>query len=305
MILVTAAFGNQGRLLIPRLAAAGKRVRAMRAAGDVEALKALGATEAIRGDASDPATIERAMEGVETVYHVGPSMHPREQAMGLAVVEAAEAAGVKHLVFSSVLHANIGDLIQHKIKLAIEERVVLSKLNFTILQPTNYMLPAWFKPVFRSGVFRLWWSLERRQSLIALDDCADAAAKVICEGSKHYGATYELSSADCVTGFEIADTIARVTGQAVKAEEVAAEEFFFKHRQLPAVEARRASGQSARPEDFAHELAVFRAIGECYGRHDFVGNPNVLTWLLGRKPMSVQEYVAKEYARFRAMGNSV
>lgn len=304
MILVTAAFGNQGRLLIPKLAAAGSKVRAMRATGDLEALTALGATEAIRGDASDPATLARAMDGIETVYHVGPSMHPREQQMGLAVVEAAEAAGVRHLVFSSVLHANIGDLIQHRIKLAIEERVVLSKLNFTILQPTNYMLPAWFKPVFQSGVFRLWWSMERRQSLIALEDCADAATKVVCEGSKHYGATYELSSADCLTGFEISDTIARVTGRPIKAEEVAAEEFFFKHRQLPAVEARRASGQSVRPEDFAHELEVFRAIGECYGRHDFVGNPNVLTWLLGRKPTSVEDYVRKEYARFRATENS-
>src|SRR4029450_2827631 len=98
MILLTAAFGNQGRLLIPKLAAAGKRVRAMRATGDLGALKALGAIEAIRGDASDPATLARVMEGIDTVYHVGPSMHPREQAMGLAVVDAAAAAGVKHLV---------------------------------------------------------------------------------------------------------------------------------------------------------------------------------------------------------------
>ena len=156
MILVTAAFGNQGQRLIPLLARAGKKVRAMRASGDLDALKALGATEVIQGDASDPATLARAMEGIETVYHVGPSLHPREREMGLAVVEAAEAAGVKHLVFSSVLHAIITSLIQHKAKRDIEERIVLSKLNFTILQPTNYMLPAWSYPVFKTGVFRLW-----------------------------------------------------------------------------------------------------------------------------------------------------
>ena len=82
MILVTAAYGNQGQRLIPLLARAGKKVRAMRASGDLEALRVLGAAEAIHGDASDPATLARAMEGVETVYHVGPSLHPREEEMG-------------------------------------------------------------------------------------------------------------------------------------------------------------------------------------------------------------------------------
>ena len=300
MILVTAAFGNQGRLLIPRLAAAGKKVRAMRAAGDLGALKALGATEAIHGDASDPVSLARAMEGVETVYHVGPSLHPREREMGLAVVDAAEAAGVGHLVFSSVLHAIIGELIQHKIKREIEERIVTSNLNFTILQPTNYMLPAWFYPVFRSEVFRLWWSLERRQSLIAIGDIAEAAANVICEGSRHHGATYELSSADCLTGYQIAERIAKVTGRPIKAEEVSAEEFFLKHRKHPSVEARRAAGHTVRTEDFKHEFEVFRTIGECYAKHDFVGNANVLTWLLGREPTSVEDYVREAYAEFRA-----
>ena len=300
MILVTAAFGNQGRLLIPMLARAGKRVRAMRASGDLQALMALGAAEAIQGDASDPATLRRAMEGVDTVYHIGPALHPREREMGLAVTEAAEAARVKHLVFSSVLHPNIGDLIQHKVKLDIEERIVLSKLNFTILQPANYILPAWFSPVFQSEVFRLWWSLERRQSVIILEDYAEAAAKIICEGSAHYAATYELSSADCLTGHEIADIITKVTGRPIKAEEVSPDEFLMKYRKHPALEARRASGRPILAEDFEYEFEVFRAIGACYAKHDFVGNANVLTWLLGRKPMSVEDYARKEYAKFRA-----
>lgn len=124
MILVTAAFGNQGKLLIPRLQRAGKQVRAMRDFGDLNELLAMGATEAIHGDASDPEPLARAMEGVDTVYHIGPSLHARERAMGLAVVAAAEAAGVKYLVFSSVPHAIIGNLIQHRDKLAIEEWIV-------------------------------------------------------------------------------------------------------------------------------------------------------------------------------------
>ena len=300
MILVTAAYGNQGQRLIPLLAQAGKEVRALRASGDLQALKALGAAEALHGDASDPAVLARAMQGVETVYHIGPSLHPREEAMGLAVVEAAERAGVKHLVFSSVLHAIEDRLLQHRSKLAIEQRIIVSELNWTILQPTNYMLPAWSYPVFKTEVFRLWWSLDRRQSLIVLDDYAEVAAKVILEGASHHGATYELSSGDCLTAYEIADRFARITGRPVRAEEVSADEFIVKHRKHHAMQALLDAGQTVTPADFPYEFEVFRAIGACYSQSDFVGNPNVLTWLLGRAPTTVEDYLRKEYARFRA-----
>ena len=299
MILVTAAYGNQGQRLIPMLTRAGKTVRAMRASGDLEALKALGATEAIHGDASDPATLARAMEGVETVYHVGPSLHPREEAMGVAVVEAAEAAGVKHLVFSSVLHAIESRLIQHRSKLAIEQRIIVSDLKWTILQPTNYMLPAWSYPVFKSEVFRLWWSLDRRQSLIVLDDYAEVAAKVILEGERHHGATYELSSGDCLTAYEIADRFSKIIGKTIRAEEVSADDFMIKYRKHHAMQALLDAGRTVTSQDFPYEFEVFRAIGACYSEHDFVGNPNVMTWLLGRTPTTVEEYLRKEYARFQ------
>ncbi len=298
MILVTAAYGNQGQRLIPLLARAGKTVRAMRASGDLAALTALGAAEAIHGDASDPAALTRAMEGVETVYHVGPALHPREEEMGFAVVEAAEAAGVKHLVFSSVLHAIEDRLLQHRAKLAIERRIIVSRIGWTILQPTNYMPPA--APVFESEVFRLWWSSDRRQSLLVLDDYAAAAAKVICEGARHHGATYELSSGDCLTAYEIADRFTRVTGRPVRAETVSADEFMVKYRRHPAVDALLAAGRTVTAADLPYEFEVFRAIGACYDAYDFVGNPNVLTWLLGRAPTSVEDYIRQEYARFQA-----
>lgn len=299
MILVTAAYGNQGPRLIPLLARAGKKVRAMRRSGDLDALMALGATEAIHGDASDPASLARAMEGVETVYHIGPALLPEEEEMGIAVVEAAETAGVKHLVFSSVLHAIENKLIQHRAKLAIEQRIIVSRVGWTILQPANFMPAAY--PVFKSEVFRLWWSTNRRQSVIVLDDFAEVAAKVICEGpEKHHGATYELCSGDCLTAHEIADRFARVMERPIQAEEVSADEFLLKYRKHPVIEARLAAGDEVTADDFPYIFEVFRAIGACYGQHDFVGNPNVLGWLLGREPSSVEDYVRKEYTRYRA-----
>jgi uncharacterized protein YbjT (DUF2867 family) len=167
MILVTAANGNQGRLLIPKLIAAGLQVRAcVRTEASADALRAAGVAEVMIGDITEPAILDRAMSGTAKVYHVGPTAHPKEREMGFAVVDAARAHGVQHFVFSSVLHAITTDLIQHGIKRDIEEHLLSSRLEFTILQPTNYMAQNKLKPVFEQGIFQLSWSLDRRQSLV-------------------------------------------------------------------------------------------------------------------------------------------
>lgn len=107
MILVTAAHGNQGRLLVPKLLASGMSVRAsVQSESSAAQLRAAGVADVVVGDLSDPRTVARAVRGVEKVYHVGPTIHPRERTIGLAVVDAAREYGVEHLVFSSVLHSS-------------------------------------------------------------------------------------------------------------------------------------------------------------------------------------------------------
>lgn len=134
-VLVTAAGGHQGKLLIPKLVGAGFVVRAVRAtAGKEEEILKLGASEVIVADISDVDAYEAAMTGMDTVYHVGPGAHLREHQMGVALVEAARVAGVRHVVLSSVLHPII-DILQHRIKRDLEEMLIESDLNFTVLKP--------------------------------------------------------------------------------------------------------------------------------------------------------------------------
>lgn len=110
MLLVTAAHGNQGKLLIPRLVAAGAAVRAcVRSDESSRALRAAGVAEVVVGDIADPQVLARAMHGVAEVYYIGPTLHPQEREMGLAAIDAARAAGVRHFVYSSVLHAILID----------------------------------------------------------------------------------------------------------------------------------------------------------------------------------------------------
>ncbi|MEV4133239.1 NmrA family NAD(P)-binding protein [Dactylosporangium sp. NPDC049742] len=282
MIVVTAANGNQGRLLIPKLLDAKLPVRAcVRSVGSARRLHQTGVPDVVVGDVSDPAVAARAVHGAQQVYHIGPTLHPREREMGRTVVDAARAAGVRHFVFSSVLHAITTDLVQHEIKRDVEEHLLSSGLEFTILQPANYMLPLKLEPVFSRGVFELSWSLERRQSMVDLDDVTDVARTVLADGERHYGATYELAGPGRYTAHELGEIISRVLGRPVEVRRIDADTYL------------KAWVGDADPREVTHQLRVLRSITERYSSHDFVGNPNVLTWLLGRPPTTFEAYVRK------------
>ena len=191
MILVTSAYGNNGRRLIPRLAKEGIDVRALNLSDRTNELKELGAKEVIVGNALDPVTLDKAMVGVESVFHVGPSFHPKEAEMGIAVINAASKAEVEHFVYDSVLHPQISALLQHRMKLIVEEHLINSDLNYTILQPMHYMQNINISDVYNEGLFKQASILETPLSFVDMDDKVEVAAKVLTEDG-HYGATYEL-----------------------------------------------------------------------------------------------------------------
>ena len=292
MILVTSANGNQGSRLIPRLVAAGHRVRAcVRTAASAETLRAHGVAEVRVGDLADAAFVAAATDGVASVYHVGPTLHPAERTIGFAMVDAAAAADVTHFVFSSVLHAITTDLIQHEAKRDIEEHLLSSRLGFTILQPANYMLAHRLDPVFAEGVFRLSWALDRRQSMVDLDDVAEVAAMVLGAPERHLAATYELAGPGWFTAYDIGRVLSDVLGRTIAVEGIDPDSFS---------RARFDGGDTATRD---YRLRASRAIAARYSSHDFVGNANVLGWLLGRPPTSFADFVGKEAARRQATTN--
>ena len=285
MILINAANGQQGQLLVPKLVAAGHRVRAcVRSAPSAKRLRAAGVAEVVAGELDRPETAARALASVETVYHVCPGIHPREREIGMAWIDAAMAAGVGHFVFSSVLHPVLTDLVQHEIKRDIEEYLISSGLEYTILQPTIYMAPRRFRPAAVNGLLRVGWSLDRVQSLVDLGDVTDVAFAVLTDSARHAAATYELAGAERLTARDMAAIMQSILGKPMRLEEVDADTYLkglFGERDIA---------------ELPHETSVGRSLSARYSSHDFLGNPNVLRWLLGREPTTFAQFVSSSLA---------
>jgi dihydroflavonol-4-reductase len=110
-VVVTGGSGVVGAAVLRHLTAAGRQVSALSRSEDSDSiLRRLGASP-IRGDITDPSSLPAAFEGAEIVYHIAGlnTMCPREPLElervnvggSVAVVRAAEAAGVRRIVYTS------------------------------------------------------------------------------------------------------------------------------------------------------------------------------------------------------------
>jgi len=283
-VLVTGAGGRTGQAIVPALLKAGHTVRFLtRQIREGGPWASTSATEPAVGDLGSDADVQRAMTGVDAVYHIPPNMNPDEIPFGKRIVRAAKAAGVGHMVYHSVLRPQLRALPHHWNKLFVEEAVIDSGLAFTILQPSSYMqnLIADWKAIREHGVHTLGFSVQAKLSLVDLDDVAEVAAKTLGNPA-HVGATYELCGPEAVSGDDKARAISQVLGRPIRAAQESVAE--FKRKAL-------AAGQ---PE---HVVETRAKMFEHYSECGLVGNSNVLGWLLGRPPTSFQAFVKRLAAR--------
>jgi uncharacterized protein YbjT (DUF2867 family) len=297
MILVTGAGGKTGQAVLRALLARSLSTRALvRRAEQAAKLQALAQQiasplpssaprlEAVVGDVAEASTLEGAAAGADAIYHICPNVHPDEIAIGRATIAAAQAAGVEHFVYHSVLHPQAPSMPHHWNKLYVEAALFESGLRYTILQPASYMqnvLPNW-PAVVREGVYAMPYPVETRLGLVDLDDVAEAAAGVLSAPDEHAAATYELAGPQVLTQVEIAEALAGGLGRPVRAAQVPLAEW---------TERARANGLG--PYAIDTLLAMF----DYYAQHGFWGNPRALAGLLGRSPATFETFARRVAVR--------
>jgi len=278
MILITGAAGKTGRAVIRALLKSGEPIRALaRREDQVVRLKSLGATEVIVGDLLDQASVNRAVQNVRAIYHIAPNVRPDETAIGRIVLDAAKSANVERFVFHSVLRPQIEAMPHHWQKLRVEELLFESGLSFTILQPTIYMqniLANWNQ--ITNGIYSIPYAPETCLSMVDLEDVAQVAAKVLTEDG-HRNAVYELVGVAAISQTEVAQILSEQLHRPVTV------------RQIPLEEWERNARANGMGE---YQVTTLLKMFRYYERFGFAGNPNVLTYLLQRKPASFESFVA-------------
>lgn len=283
MILVTGAAGKTGRAIIQALVQRGASVRGfVRRAGQVPGLETLGAEEVYVGDLLSQQDVEQSLSGVRAVYHLCPNVSPHEFRIGQTVIGAAKASGVEYCVFHSVMHPQTESMPHHWQKLRVEEYLFESGLPFTILQPTAYMqnLLGYWNSILDKGIYPVPYSKDARSCLVDLRDVAEVAAKVLTEPG-HEGATYELVGTGPMDQIEIARQLGVGLGRDVQVVEIDLDEWEAQAR---------ATGLGE------YQITTLRGMFAYYDRFGFMGNPNVLRWLLGRPPTTLAAFIEKQAA---------
>ncbi len=231
-ILVTGATGQQGGAVARHLLTAGLAVRALTRDPEKPAARDLAARGAtvVQGDLDDRASVERAVAGAASVFSVqnyteagGPEGEVRQ---GVALADAARAAGVRHLVYSSVGSADRHTGIPHfESKARIEEHVRGLGLPYTILRPVFFMDNwAWARDAIRGGVLAQPLDPDKPLQQVAVDDIGAFAALAFADPDTWSGRAVDLAG-DELTMPRAAEVFARVLGRPVRYERTPLDRF--------------------------------------------------------------------------------
>lgn len=235
-ILVTGATGKQGGATTRRLLAEGRPVRAMTRDTTTAAASALAAAGAqlVRGDFDDPTSLPPALDGAAAVFAVPPvALGPAgpdtdlEAARGRVLIDAAVAAGVEQVVFSTV--ASTSTTSQGSAGKALIEQYLLDHVALpTVLRPVRFMTNYLGVGVIgidgiAGGVHRHLFPPHEPMQIIALEDIAEFAALAFADPSRFARRTLELAG-DQPTPVEAAAAITEATGIPVRYEQLTDDE---------------------------------------------------------------------------------
>jgi uncharacterized protein YbjT (DUF2867 family) len=213
-ILVIGATGNVGRPTVAGLLAKGESVRALSRSEENLAILPDG-VEGVIGDLETGSGLDAACAGVDKLFLI-TSNGETESARGLRAVQAAKAAGVKHIAFLSVSDPNKEPGIPvYRAKLPIEEAIRNSGAEYTFLRPNFFMQSDMSViPVIKEhGVYSMpIGSIGNNR--VDTRDIADCAVRVLTEDG-HAGADYFLHGPDTLNGPRVAEIYAQHFGREV------------------------------------------------------------------------------------------
>ena len=211
---VTGATGQLGRLVIESLKSKVSAETIVALVRNPEKALDLG-VEARTFDYTKAETLAASLQGVDKLLLISGNELGQRLPQHVAVIEAAKQAGVKHIFYTSILHADSSPLSLAVEHAATEKAIQESGLTYTILRngwyTENYTGSA--KGAIGAGAF-IGNAGDGKIASAASVDYAEAAA-VVLVGAGHEGKTYELAGDEAYTLTELAAEISKQSGKTI------------------------------------------------------------------------------------------
>lgn len=273
--LVVGAAGHFAGLAVPALHRRGVRVRGFaRTANKGEVALRNGASEIALGDLQDSKSLQTALRGVEAVFYIAPQFSRSEADIGVNFVRLCKEAGVRRIVFSSILHPTVTLLPIHSAKGPVEAAIVESGLEFVILQLAMFYqdISLSWPSIVKSGIFAEPFSPTARLARVDYRDVAEVVAIALTEDRLTNG-TFELCAEGYYNRQDIASIMSDCLGRQIKADTVTFEKW---------VELTKPKPDDREPES---EMYAY------YGKYGSPGNSFVLRSILGREPRTIEQFI--------------
>ncbi len=227
-VLVTGATGQQGGAVVRALIARGHRVKAITRRPESDGAKRLAAAgvQVVAGDLDDAASVAAAAKGIDAMFLMGNSYEAgtdAETRQGIAAADAAKAAGIGHLIYSSVADADKKTRIPHfDSKYLVEKHVAGLGIPYTISAPVAFMentVAPWAIDGLRQGVYAAALPPARVLQQITIDDIGAFVAALAERREQVFGKRFDIAG-DELSGEQQAKILTEVLGRPITYREL-------------------------------------------------------------------------------------
>ena len=234
MIVVTAPTGKIGSELVPRLLAAGEKVRVIARDPAKLSPRFLGKIDVTKGSTDDPEVLSAAFEGAETAFLVVPfPFNVQDIAKHYArflrpAAEAIRRCAVKRLAFVSGLRFVAASAAgESSLATEIEDTIADSGSDYRALWCAGFMenLLAQIEPLRQHGTFSLAARPDVKAPLVAARDIAATAARLLLDRSWTGRGGVAVMGPEDLSYNDMAKIMSEVLGKPIRFQQISEDAF--------------------------------------------------------------------------------
>lgn len=288
-ILVTGATGNFGKttidFLLKKGIAASNISALVRDETKAEELKAKGITIKV-GDYNDYASLLTAFQGVDKLLLVSGTDLENRGKQQLNVVKAAKEAGVKHILYTSFERKNESETspiaFLAKSHIDTDNAIKASGMTYTIFKNNLYLevLPMFFgEQVLQTGIF--FPAGDTGAAYVSRNDLAEAVANVLISDNNE-SKEYSMNNIENYSMEKSAAILSEITNTPVNYTSPSAEVYSD------------VLANAGVPSEY---IGMFIGFGAAIQQGEFLTASTDLENLLGRKPISLEDFLKQVYTK--------